>query len=108
MSLLDSHKEYSKISHSLIMCEAMNKYKPQFYGSMLISSLVEIVSEDYEEDEFYANMDEIMKKLTNFSSSLLHRPISIYFSESVFIFMSVFKYVLCCYVCIGLLYLKRN
>ena len=108
MSFLDSQKASAKSSCSLIMCQAMNKYKPQFCESMLISSLVEIVAEDYEEDELCANMAEIMKKLTHFSSSFLHRPISIYFSESVFIFMSVFKYVLSCYVCIGLLYLKRN
>ena len=58
---------------------------------MLISSMVEIVAEDYEEDELCANMVEIMKKLTHFSSSFLHRPISIYFSELVFIFLFVFK-----------------
>ena len=65
----------------------MNKYKPKFCESMFMSSLVEIMAEDYKEAKYGWDYEEA----NTFSNSFLHMLISIYLNESVFIFLFVFK-----------------
>lgn len=59
---------------------------------MFITSLVEIMADDYEESELCANMAEIMKKLTHFNSSLLRMPIYIFqFIYMFYIYLPFFQ-----------------